>query len=205
MGSAQPTIRVAIVDDDVAFAEALGLAMSLTPHLEVVGRAHESTEAHELVLAARPDLVVCDYRLQDSATGIDTARRLRRDGYDRPIVILTSYLAPQVRREVETIPRTVAMSKREQITTLITNFGRVASGTYTAPLDEPAMALTEVELEVLELVNAGKAAAQIAQELHISVHTVRSRLKSLMRKLDVSSQGEAVAEATRLGLLVPPS
>ncbi len=193
------------MDDDVAFAEALGLAMSLTPHLEVVGRAHNADDAYDTVMGTRPDLVVCDYRLRESETGIETARRLRGDGYDGPIVILTSYLAPRVRREVDSIPRTVAMSKRERITTLITDFGRVAAGSYTPSLADPEVMLSEVELEVLEQVNAGKAAAEIAADLHISVHTVRSRLKSLMRKLDVSSQVEAVAEATRLGLLVPPS
>lgn len=203
--SAVDVKRVVLVDDDVAFAEALGLAMSLTPHLDVVGRAHDADSGFDTVMGTNPDLLICDYRLRDSVTGIQCARRLRQAGFTAPVVILTSYLVPRVHREVDSIPRAFALSKQESITTLITDFGSVAAGTYRPRLDPTDELLSEGEYEVLELVNAGKPAAEIATELHISVHTVRSRLKSLMRKLEVSSQVEAVAAATRLGLLVPPS
>ena len=83
--------------------------------------------------------------------------------------------------------------------------GAILAGTFRVPLTHEQGGLSHGELEVLELINDGVAAAQIAPALHVSIHTVRSRIKSLMRKLDVTSQIEAVAEATRLGLLVPPS
>ena len=64
--------------------------------------------------------------------------------------------------------------------------------------------LSEGELEVLEHLNQGLTPAEIAQELHLSLHTIRARTKQLYRKLGVTSQGEAIAHATRLGMLVPP-
>jgi len=200
-----PNSRVVVVDDDVAFAEAIGLAMSMTPHLEVVGRAHDADSGYRTVMDLDPDLLICDYRLRDSESGIECARRLRRDGYTAPIAILTSYLAPQVQRETETVPRAMALSKQESIKTLITGFGQIAAGSYKPCPPKRELDLSDGELEVLEAINSGATAALIAEDLVISVHTVRSRIKSLMRRLDVTSQVEAVAAATRLGLLVPPS
>lgn len=196
---------VVVVDDEVAFAEAIGLAMSLTPDLDVVGRAHCGQDARELVLRSRPHLLICDYRLGGATTGVECARDLRLAGYDAPIVILTSYLAPQVLREVDTVRRAVALSKQASITSLITDFRAVLAGTYSPGLPEGDGLLSVGELEVLEAINAGHSAAKIADDLHLSLHTIRSRIKSLMRKLEVGSQVEAVAEATRLGLLVPPA
>jgi DNA-binding NarL/FixJ family response regulator len=65
--------------------------------------------------------------------------------------------------------------------------------------------LTVAELEVLELLGQGRQAAQIADELYLSLHAIRARIKTMLRKLDVSSQLEAVAKATRMGLIVPPT
>ena len=65
--------------------------------------------------------------------------------------------------------------------------------------------LSDGELEVLELLNNGRSPADIAEDLFLSLHTIRARIKSIHRKLGVSSQVEAVAEATRMGLLVPPT
>ena len=54
--------KVLIVDDQVSYAEAIGLAMSLTPDLDLVGRAHDLESARELCDRANPDVVLCDYR-----------------------------------------------------------------------------------------------------------------------------------------------
>ncbi len=197
-------MNVVLIDDDAAFADALGLAISLTPHLDVVGYAHDSQQGYETVMSSRPDMVISDYRLGDTTTGVDCIRRLRRDGVHAPAAILTGYLAPQVEREVDAIARTYALSKRERITTLIKQFSSITNGTHRPGLRSDDRLLSEAEFEVLEAIKDGAGASEIASELVVSIHTVRSRIKTLMRKLGVSSQIEAVAEATRLGLLVPP-
>ncbi len=111
--------RVVVIDGDVAFAEAMGLAMSLTPHLDVVGRATNADNGYRTVMDNAPDLVISDYRLRDSDSGIECARRLRRDGYQSPIVILTGYLAPQVQRETDSLSRGVALSKGTRLGLLV--------------------------------------------------------------------------------------
>ena len=64
--------------------------------------------------------------------------------------------------------------------------------------------LTPAEMEVLEYLAAGLNASVISNELCLSVHAIRARIRGLLTKTESSSQLEAVAKATRAGLVVPP-
>jgi DNA-binding CsgD family transcriptional regulator len=63
--------------------------------------------------------------------------------------------------------------------------------------------LTRREREVLELLAEGRATEEVAQFLHVSPHTVRSRVKSLLRKLDARNREHAVAIALTEGAIDP--
>ena len=64
--------------------------------------------------------------------------------------------------------------------------------------------LTARELDVLELLAEGLRNAAIAERLFVSPRTVDHHVSAILRKLDVQSRGEAVAEAARIGLLQDP-
>lgn len=68
----------------------------------------------------------------------------------------------------------------------------------TEPMTEP---LTEREIEVLRLVASGKSNKEVAQELVISVGTVKTHTNNLYRKLEARNRTDAVARARRHGLL----
>ena len=205
---ASSVANIVVVDDHVSYAEAIGLAISLTPDLELAGRAHDITSAIELCDRTKPDLIISDYRLPDGETGTALASQLRDAKFTNPIIILTGFLAPQVRREAGELDKVDAISKDESITSIIQLvrsrvFGYEMEVDPTA--DVPKIMLSPGELEVLELLNTGKTPAEIATQLFLSLHTVRDRIKTMHRKLGVASQVEAIATATRLGLLVPPT
>ncbi len=61
--------------------------------------------------------------------------------------------------------------------------------------------MSERELEVLKGIVEGLKDRDIADALHISEHTVRSHVKSVYRKLGVSSRSQAVARAVRAGII----
>lgn len=65
----------------------------------------------------------------------------------------------------------------------------------------PSLELTPRESDVLELIARGYSYAEIARLQDISKHTVQSHIKNLYSKLAVHSRGEAVFEASRMGLL----
>jgi LuxR family transcriptional regulator, maltose regulon positive regulatory protein len=70
------------------------------------------------------------------------------------------------------------------------------------PLREP---LSESETRVLRYLPTNLSAPEIAEELHVSVHTVKTHLKHLYAKLSVHERSEAIKEARVLGLLAPRS
>jgi LuxR family transcriptional regulator, maltose regulon positive regulatory protein len=83
---------------------------------------------------------------------------------------------------------------------LLAALERDASGAAlpTAGLPEP---LSERELEVLQLIAAGKSNRRIATELFVSVGTVKTHVNNLYRKLDSHSRTQAVARARELNLI----
>jgi len=70
-----------------------------------------------------------------------------------------------------------------------------------AAREEPDLALTERELEVLALLAEGASNKVIARRLGISAHTAKFHVASLMEKLDAVSRTDAVAHAARIGVL----
>jgi LuxR family transcriptional regulator, maltose regulon positive regulatory protein len=64
-----------------------------------------------------------------------------------------------------------------------------------------ASALTGAELRLLPLLSTHLSSADIAAELFLSPHTIKSRMKSIYRKLDASTRNQAVTRARQLGLL----
>jgi len=202
------TSRLVMVDDQVSFVDAFGLALSLTEDLKLVGRSTSVDDGFRVCLEHRPDLVVTDYRLPNGETGTTLASRLRKEGFASPIIVLTGFLAPQVRREVAELSQVTALSKDASVQDIVTSIRSVLAGSAISnekviDLDLET-GLSSAELEVLEALNTGAAPTEIAELLHLSVHTVRGRIKSIYRKLSVGSLGEAIATATRMGVLVPP-
>ena len=198
--------RLVMIDDQQSYAEALGLALSMTTDLELAARAPDGPTGIDLVLAIAPDAILCDYRLPAGDTGTAVLTELRARGCEAPAIVLTGFLAPQVQRETNEIANAMAMSKDSPISDIVGAVRSLLAGEFSAEANAPQTGVLSVgELEVLELLNSGLAPAEIAEQLFLSLHTVRARIKSIHRKLDVTSQVEALAAATRLGLLVPPS
>jgi LuxR family maltose regulon positive regulatory protein len=83
---------------------------------------------------------------------------------------------------------------------LLAALEQVASGTtpLTAELPEP---LSERELEVLQLIAAGKSNRRIAQELFVTVGTVKTHIRNIYRKLDAHSRTQALVRARELDLI----
>jgi len=69
----------------------------------------------------------------------------------------------------------------------------------------PTAALTGRELAVLRLLPTRLSQPEIAQELYVSVNTVRTHIQGIYRKLSVSSREEAITHARELGLLPGPA
>jgi DNA-binding NarL/FixJ family response regulator len=204
-----PTIL--LVDDHPLTRD--GLAALLDDHgFDVVGQVSDGQEAIELAAELRPDVVLLDLSMP-GLSGLEALPRLRAEAPDCEVVVLTASgdednLLAAIRggaagyllkteppeRLVDflhgaaageaALSGVVARRLLDQVRN-----GRAPEGGVP---DAIALRLSARELEVLLLLDEHLGTDQIAKRLFISEHTVRSHVKSLLRKLNVSSRREAL-------------
>lgn len=204
--------RIIVADDHPLTRDALA---SLLGHngFEVVGEAADGAEAIDLATRTQPDLVLLDLSMP-GMDGLTALPRLRAAAPKCEVVVLTAsgtednllaairagaagYLLKSEPPErivgflrgvaggEAALSGSVARRLLEQV-----RDGRLGGGVP----DDIAEALSARELEVLLLLDEHHSTDDIAHRLFISEHTVRSHVKSLMRKLGVSSRREALEQ-----------
>jgi len=206
-------LRVLVVDDERLFAELMRVALSRAEDIEVVGVVHNVADAIANAPALRPTVVLADYHLPD-ATGADLARALRRAAPDVSVLILTGDPSTTVLADVARSGAVGHLTKARDLDEVVTAVRAAASGEILfAPselqrllvvdrtegtLVEP---LTVRELEVLRLLASGASTSASSELLGISTATLRAHVQAILRKLGAHSRLQAVAEASRLGLI----
>jgi DNA-binding NarL/FixJ family response regulator len=205
-------LRVVIVDDHTTFAELLSFALSTEKGLSCVGTASNAAEGVVLVQELHPDIVIMDIEMprQD---GLAACRRIREVAPDTVIAVVTAHREPDWVVRATQAGASAFIPKNGSLTEMLDVLRRARSGsmliapsafslTGATSRQNPAMpSLTQRERDVLACLGRGMAPKAIARILGISVHTCRGYVKSLLSKLDVSSQLEAVVKAQELGML----
>lgn len=206
--------RVVIVDDHDLVAQALATTLGAEDDLTVVGTAPDLATGLELVAEELPDVVLLDARLPDGDGASGTAEVRRRHPAARVIVLSGDSGIEVVARAVEA-GAAGFLAKTTPLEELVSAVRKVLAGValHTPALlvevashlraaeHRPGHDLTAREREVLELLATGTGTQQIADQLVLSTHTVRNHVRNLTAKLGAHSKLEAVAIATREGLL----
>jgi two-component system NarL family response regulator len=201
-------IRVLIADDHITVLEGLAAIISRQPDMEVVAEASDGRQVVELWRKNRPDVALIDLRMP-ALDGVAAIEEIRRDDAAARFIILTTFdtdndLLNAVRAGAKGY--LLKDSRREELLDCIR---RVNSGETCLPASLVQKlaaslsreALTSREVEVLEYLARGKSNKEIGAFLGIGETTVKSHLGSIFRKLDVLSRTEAIAMASRLGLI----
>jgi CheY-like chemotaxis protein len=90
-------MRLLVVDDDLSVGKLLRAIFEREGwEVDYVSSGEECLTA---VGVAPPDVIVLD-QMMPGLTGIDTARRLRQDGFDKPIVLFSAYVGPDLQKAV---------------------------------------------------------------------------------------------------------
>jgi two-component system, NarL family, invasion response regulator UvrY len=211
------TLRVAIVDAHPLFR--LGLRAALTDHgpgLEVVGEA-DSLEGAELLLDARPDVVVLDSSLPGTG-GFSALRQLLRRHPASRVLVLSAQVAEDFAAEAFAAGAMGYAGKDGSAGEILTAIREVASGQrYLSPrlavervnqhLRErpdgdraPLDVLSAREREVFRLLVLGCSNDEVAKRLRISRRTVETHRSRILKKLRVHSAVELLRLAARHGL-----
>ena len=201
-------IGVLIADDHSTFLAGLTSIIDMEDDMLVIAQAADGRKAVGLWQKHRPSVTLLDLRmpLLDGVGVIDEIRR--RDPAAR-IVILTTYDSDNdIYRAIKAGAKGYLLkdARREELLDCIRKVNRgetcipqaLMQKLVTGIRSEP---LTERELEVLQLLAHGKSNKEIGSRLFISEFTVKGHLSNIFAKLKVLRRTEAVAAASRLGLI----
>ena len=213
-------IRIAVMDDHRVFAEALAARLSAEPDLMVVGTASTSVQAWGLFSHNEIDVVTLDLRL-GGEDGLLVGRQLRERWPYLAIVVVSAaadddrvseavqmgvlgWVAKQ--GSIEALLIAVRGAARGEIhlpAALLTQLlvSQSTQGRPSTPEADAIARLTARELEVLRALMEGLSRNEIGAMLHISPNTVRTHIRTILRKLNVHSALAAVALARRAGVV----
>jgi DNA-binding NarL/FixJ family response regulator len=208
LGTKKERIRVLIADDHTIVREGLVSLLRRKSDMMVVAEASHGREAIELWKKHRPDVTLLDLRMPE-LDGVSAIKEIRQLDETAPIIVLTTFDGDEdIYRAIRAGAKAYLLKDTAR-DALVECVRRVYAGeTYLPPLLAAKLAervsgetLSAREIEVLQRMAAGKSNKEIGAELFISEGTVKTHVKSIFAKLDVVSRTEAVAAATRRGLI----
>jgi DNA-binding NarL/FixJ family response regulator len=195
---------VLLIDDHRAFTEALAIALEHRPGLRCRGVAH-TVEAGLQLAATTDDVHVAVVDLDIPATGgLAAISRLRESRPGIAVVVLTAHPRPDLADTARAEGAVGFLGKDASLDEIADTVRRAAGGAPIARrAEDPSWAagLSPREIEVLRCLGRGLDAARVTEHLGISLYTTRDHIRSILSKLDVRTQLEAVVTADRLGII----
>jgi DNA-binding NarL/FixJ family response regulator len=216
-------IRIHLADDHQVLIDGLTNLLCTVSYLEVVGNSLDGTSIYEDVIKNNADILLLDISMPKK-DGIEVLKEFNEKGFPCKVIILSSYDDLKIVKEVmklgskgyltkksagENIIEAIeAVNKdeeyfdkhiREKIFANFTqNNPKLNKSTYT-----DNQFLSERETEIITLISLEYSAREISEELFISVNTVETHRKNIMKKLNTKSVVGLVKYALKNNLIKP--
>jgi len=212
------TIKVLVADDHNLFRQGLiSLIKTRSNEVEVIGEAATGKETIRLAKELQPDVILMDIYMPEGG-GLEATKLIKEEFPGIIIVILTSseedkhiYEAVQLGASGYLLKSLNANELFDLLNGVIRGEAAMTRAMASRLLKTVAKqstendwnkeSLSEREIEVLKLVARGATNLQIAEELCISINTVKSHLKSILGKLQLGNRTQAAAYAVKVGLV----
>ena len=210
------SIKVVTVDDHKLVQEGIATFLSTQKDIALIGQASSASEAIEVAVNLKPDVILMDLQLNGTAGGIEAIEAIKKQANEIEIIVLTSYhqddyifpafeagalsyLLKDISPE-ELIDAIHKASQKEPVLSSV-----VAKRFLKQMSDKKSNnilgTLSNREFEILKLVALGKSNAEIAEQLFIAIKTVRSHVSSLLGKLYLRDRTQAAILAWKQGLM----
>jgi DNA-binding NarL/FixJ family response regulator len=210
-----PQINVLIVDDHPVTREGLHAALEVDDVVAVIGEAASGEEAIERAGGLKPDVVFMDVRMPGMG-GIEAAKAIRAASPGTKIILVTvdesrasiseaiqagvsGYLLKDTSADELVNAARLAVEGKAVIHPQLTR--AFIEEVQVADKRSDAAALSRREKEILQRVAYGATTKEVAHDLAISPHTVKTHLERIFEKLGANDRAQAVAIALRSGLV----
>jgi len=202
-------LSVVVYEDNDLLRESIVSMISLNKQFQIGGAFNNVLKVEEQVKSIEPDIILMDIDMPGS-TGIDAVAKIRKTGWQTPIMMLTVFDDNQHVFDAICAGASGYLLKKHLSAKLYDSIEELRTG--GAPMS-PSIArmvvssmhkktaqvnpygLTARETDVLTSLSKGNSYKLIASEFNISIDTVRTHIKNVYEKLQVHSQAEAVAKA----------
>jgi DNA-binding NarL/FixJ family response regulator len=210
---ADGVISIVVVDDHWLVRSGLTNLFGNLRRFTLLGEACTAAEAVAAARTHQPDVVIMDVRLPDNS-GVEACRQIRSDNPSTRVIMLTSFSDEEAVIAAILAGASGYVLKQSDPERLIAAVETAAAG---GSLLDPAVSdtvlhwmrgaasasqsvdrLSEQERKILPLIAQGKTNRQIAAELFLSEHTVKTYVSSLLKKLQLARRAEAAAYIARL-------
>jgi DNA-binding NarL/FixJ family response regulator len=201
-------IGVLIADDHSTFLAGLTSIIDMEDDMLVIAQATDGRTTVDLWRMHHPSVTLLDLRMP-FLDGVGVIDEIRREDPSARIVILTTYDSDNdIYRAIKAGAKGYLLkdARREELLDCIRKVNRGETCVPQALIQKLAVGisstpLTGRETEVLQLLAHGKSNKEIGGKLYISEFTVKGHLRNIFTKLKVLSRTEAIAAATRRGLI----
>jgi DNA-binding NarL/FixJ family response regulator len=205
----QPFVKLLLVDDHCVVRLGLKALFETVGSYLVVGEAATVEEAVEAARRRQPDVVLMDVRL-GAGNGIEACREIRSQRPETRVLMLTSYADEDAVLASVTAGASGYVLKASDPERLLEAVQVVAAGgslldpqvtegilerlrRQPNQTEDPLHGLSEQQRNILPLVAEGKTNREIAADLCLSEHTVKTYVSSILKKLRLSRRAEAAA------------
>ena len=212
-------IHILLVEDHALMRRGLMGQFSLEPDFEVVGEAENGQQAIELATKLQPDIVLMDIEMP-ILDGISATQAIKSEGNDIRVLALSAF-----GRDTQVVGmlaagadgyclKSIEWQQLLAVLRLIQGGGtyldpqiahKLASmlkaNTVLASQAVTGSSLTAREREVLHLISEGASNQEIADQLYLSLGTIKAYVRTILNKLSVDDRVQAAAKAVREGLI----
>ena len=202
-------IKVLLVDDHEMVRLGVSSYLMIQSDMEVVGEASNGLEGYHKALELRPDIILMDL-VMDVMDGIEATQKIMADWPQAKIIIVTSFLDDEkVYPAIEAgassyLLKTSSAAEIAQAIRSTYQGHKVIEPAVTEKIIEhrldqarpkPHDELTNRELDVLRLIGQGYSNQAIAEELVITLKTVKTHVSNIFTKLEVEDRTQAAIYA----------
>jgi DNA-binding NarL/FixJ family response regulator len=190
-------VRVAVAQFEDIIARGLWALIDEDESLELVAAGVDHDRLPALLAAEKPEVTIVNFGSLENAAEL---RKLHRRFPATRLIVLANRPTAMESRQMLAFGATACLSKGSEARDVLHAIHLASRGLHVLPSiqDAPARApgpdaLTPREAEVMELLQTGKTNAEIANDLHVSVETIRSHARRIYRKLGVKTRRELLA------------
>jgi len=211
-------LRILIADDHPVVRQGVKQILAEELELQQFGEARNAKEVLENVSRKKWDLLILDINLPDM-NGLEILRQLKKVHPDLPVLVLTVFDEDQIAIRVLKAGASGFVTKETMPNELIAAVKKIHSGgRYVSPSlaeklvfniyseDEKPVhhRLSNREYQVICLIAAGKSVKQIAEELYLSIQTIRTYRTRILEKMEMGTDAELIHYSIQHGLIHPP-